>query len=332
MKPAFDISDPARLREVLFGFRISRTILTAYELDIFSHVAPDGTCSEVVSQKIRSDARATDRLMNALCAIGLLKKRNEKFFNTSFSAQYLSKKSPKYLYGLMHTANMWDTWSTMTVMVKTGNNQKDNVISRNDENWPDSFIGAMHERAILQSKLVLDKLDLTDVRHFFDIGGGSGAYAMEFVKRSPEHKATVFDLPGIIPITKKYVKKEGLTKQFRFICGDYNKNSLGNSYDLVFLSAIIHINSPSQNQMLLKKCFRALNPGGTIIIQDHIMDKDRTSPFDGAMFALNMLVSTESGDTYTESEISAWLKNAGFAGIHRIETFKNAMMVAKKSV
>ena len=226
----------------------------------------------------------------------------------------------------MHTANMWDTWSTMTEMVRTGKTQRDKVKSRKTDSFSEAFIGAMHERAMLQAKGVLDKLKLKGIRHFLDIGGGSGVYAMDFVKRNPENKATIFDLPDIITITKKYVKKEGLTSRFSFICGDYNKDAFGKGYDISFLSAIIHINSPKQNQKLVKKCFDALNPGGMIVIQDHVMDEDRTSPYGGALFAMNMLVATECGDTYTESEIRGWMQDAGLHDI-RLLTAESGMQV-----
>jgi len=330
MKPAYTINDPVQLREILFGFRISRVILTAFELDIFTYITPDGSGSDTVAGKIRTDVRATDRVMNALCAIGLLEKKKSKFYNTKFSSRYLSKESPDYLLGLMHTANMWDTWSTMTEMVRTGKTQKEKVKSRSSEIWYEAFIGAMHERAVHQAKNVLDKLDLQEIRHFLDIGGGSGVYAMDFVKRAPGNTATVFDLPDIIPITKKYVKKEGLTGRFNYICGDYNKAAFGSGYDMAFLSAIVHINSHEQNRKLVKKCFDALNPGGMIVIQDHIMDEDRTSPYTGALFALNMLVATECGDTYTEKEIRGWLKDSGFVKIQRFETINNAIISGRK--
>ncbi|MCK9612790.1 MAG: methyltransferase [Bacteroidales bacterium] len=330
MKPAFNINKPEQLREIISAFRISRIILTAYELDIFSHIATQGSESQEICQKIKTDARATDRIMNALCAIGLLQKRKQKFYNTPFSSEYLSRSSSNYLKGLMHSVSMWDTWSTMTEMIRTGKSQRKKVKSRKNTNWSEAFIGAMHERAHKQAKALLDKLNLTEVRYFLDIGGGSGVYAMEFVKRNNKNKATIFDLPDIIPITKKYVKLEGLEKRISFICGDYNKNGFGSGYDMAFLSAIIHINSPAQNHKLIKKCYNALNRGGQIVIQDHVMDEDRTSPFGGALFAMNMLVSTEHGDTYTEREISDWLKNEGFSGVKRTETFNNAMITAMK--
>ena len=153
-----------------------------------------------------------------------------------------------------------------------------------------------------------------------DVGGGSGAYAMAFVRRRKQIIAAVFDLPNVILITKRYIKKEGLLSKVKFITGDYNTDDLGSDYDLIFLSAIIHSNSFEQNRILIQKCAHALRDNGKIVVQDFIMDEARINPPFGAFFALNMLVATDSGDTYTESEVRAWLKEAGFTNIKRKDT------------
>ena len=87
-------------------------------------------------------------------------------------------------------------------------------------------------------------------------------------------------------------------------------------HEYVFMDS----NSYDQNQALIRRATMALNPGGQIVVQDFIMDEDRTSPVFGALFSLNMLVATESGDTYTESEVRSWMEEAGLSGIHRKET------------
>jgi hypothetical protein len=331
MKPSLPtIDSPLAFREILYSFQVSRIILSAYELDIFSHIGTNGITSEVIANSIKTNPRATDRLLNALCVIGLLKKSKSQFYNPEFSEKYLSRKSPYYLRGFHHTINMWNTWTTLTEVVRTGKTQRGLLTSSKSDNWVEAFIGAMHERASLQAKDLIDKLPLENIHHMLDIGGGSGVYAMEFVKKHPANTATVFDLPDIIPITKNYVEKENLTKYFGFLEGDYNSDSLGKGYDFTFLSAIVHINSPDENRLLIKKCFNALNPGGLIAIQDQLMREDRTEPYAGALFAINMLVATEHGDTYTEDEIRNWMLDAGFLEIIRIETFNNAMLVGRK--
>ena len=152
-----------------------------------------------------------------------------------------------------------------------------------------------------------------------DIGGGSGAYSMEFITLKPDIEATIFDLPNVVPITKQFIDKEGFSDQIRICSGDYTVDELPGGFDMVFLSAIIHSNSLEVNQDLIKKCFKSLNSNGKIIIQDWIMNNDRTQPTSGAIFAINMLVGTDAGDCFTDQEVTDMLLAAGFENISRIE-------------
>jgi SAM-dependent methyltransferase len=118
-------------------------------------------------------------------------------------------------------------------------------------------------------------------------------------------------------LTREYVEREGLSQSVATVPGDYLNDGLGKDFDIVFLSAIIHSNSPSENAELMMKCARALRPGGRVVVQDFIMDEERLTPSPGAIFAINMLVGTESGDTYTEAEVSGWMTAAGLSGVSR---------------
>jgi 2-polyprenyl-3-methyl-5-hydroxy-6-metoxy-1,4-benzoquinol methylase len=190
----------------------------------------------------------------------------------------------------------------------------------------------MHWRGSLQAASVVSRLDLSGVSRVLDVGGGSGAYAMAFVQAREGIEAVVFDLPGVIPHTEAYIEEVGLSDKVKTSTGDYLEDDLGGGFDLVFLSAVIHSNSAEENQSLLRKVAGALEPNGQIVISDFIMDEDRTSPAIGTLFSLNMLVATESGDTYTESEVGGWLERAAFYGIKRIGTdFGTSLMVARKA-
>jgi SAM-dependent methyltransferase len=252
-------------------------------------------------------------------SLGFLKKQNKVFFNTSESFAFLSKKSPDYLGGLMHSNHLWNTWSNLTQVVKTGIPAHPAEINERGEGWLFPFINAMHDRAKKQAPEQLANIDLTGIKSVLDIGGGSGAYSMEFVSRKPEITATVFDLPNVVPITKEFLEKEGFSHKINIHAGDYTTDKLPAGFDLAFLSAIIHSNSLEVNKDLVKKCFNSLNRNGRIIIQDWIMNKDRTLPLSGAVFAINMLVGTESGDCFTEQEVTEMLNAAGFKNISRTE-------------
>jgi hypothetical protein len=154
---------------------------------------------------------------------------------------------------------------------------------------------------------------------------------MEFVSKKPEIGATVFDLPNVIPITKVFLEKEGFSERIKTHAGDYTTDDLPQGFDMVFLSAIIHSNSLEINRDLIKKCFNSLTKNGKIIIQDWIMNNERTKPLSGAVFAINMLVGTEAGDCFTEQEVTEMLTAAGFKNISRNE-FETGLsqMIAQK--
>jgi ubiquinone/menaquinone biosynthesis C-methylase UbiE len=287
--------------------------------------------SEEVSKIINADSRATDRLMNALCGMGLLRKVKGKFYNTDLASKYLVEGKPDFMGGLFHTNHLWNTWSYLTASVKKGSSFAGEQNKEEKEDWVEAFIAAMHYRGVKQAKIISMMFDISNTKKMLDVGGGSAAFSMEFVKRNPSMKAVVLDLPHVIPLTKTYVENEGLTENFDFIEGNYLTTSFSNGYDLILLSAIVHINNFDQNKMLVKKCADALNNSGILIINDYVMNEERTEPYAGALFSLNMLSGTSSGDTFTEGEMKEWLNEAGFTKIERKKTsFASDLLIGIK--
>ena len=311
--------NPNTIREFVASFQKSRILLSGFELDIFTNVDESGTTNKQIANNLHLDEHACERLMNALVSLGFLEKQNQLFFNTADSFAFLSKKSSDYLGGLMHSNHLWNTWSNLTQVVKTGISAHPAEINERGEEWLFPFINAMHDRAKKQAPQQLANIDLSEIKTIIDIGGGSGAYSIEFVSKNPEIEATVFDLPNVIPITKIFLEKEGFSDIIKTHAGDYTADKLPKGFDFAFLSAIIHSNSLEVNQNLVKKCFDSLNKNGKIVIQDWIMNNDRTQPVSGAIFAINMLVETESGDCFTGQEITEMLNAAGFNNISRTE-------------
>jgi 16S rRNA G966 N2-methylase RsmD len=311
--------NPNSIKEIASSFQKSRILLTGFELDIFTNLDENGTTNKKIATDLHLNEHACERLMNALVSMGFLTKQDNLFLNTPESFAYLSKKSPDYMGGLMHSNHLWYTWSNLTLVVKTGKSANPSGFNTRGDEWLFSFISAMHERAKKQAPLQVANIDLSGIKTVLDIGGGSGAFSMEFVSRKPEIEATVFDLPNVVPITKKFIEKEGFSNRIKTHTGDYTRDALPKGFDLVFLSAIIHSNSLEMNQELIIKCYNSLNVNGKIVIQDWIMNNERTQPTPGAVFAINMLVGTEAGDCFTENEVTEMLTSAGFKNISKIE-------------
>jgi SAM-dependent methyltransferase len=150
------------------------------------------------------------------------------------------------------------------------------------------------------------------------VGGGSGAYSTAFARANPTLRAEVFDLATVVPIATKHIAEAGLGDRVGTRVGNLRMDALGSGYDLVLLSAICHMLDPNENRDLIRRAFQALVPGGRIVIQDHVMNADKTSPRAGALFAVNMLVGTAGGSTYSEDDYAQWLREAGCGQVRRI--------------
>ncbi len=333
-RPTSSPGDPPSLesiREWIYAFRESRILLTAYELSVFTALGDEARTSREVSASVGTHERATDRLMNALCAMGLLEKREDRFSNSPLAARYLVDGKPEYMAGLMHSVHLWDNWSILTNAVRTGKPAARPEINDRGQEWFAAFIAAMHERASKQADDIVALLDLEGVSRVLDVGGGSGVYAMAFVRAHEAVRATVFDLPNVILLAQRYIEAEGLSDRIETVIGDYTTDDLGSGFDLVFLSAIVHSNSFDANRELIRKCSDSLNPQGQVVVQDFIISEDRTSPPGAALFSLNMLVSTQAGDTYTESEMRTWMEDTGLSDIIRQDTgFGTTQIIGRK--
>lgn len=307
------------IMEMARAFQKSRILLTAYELEVFTVLGDGEKTSREVAMAIEADHRGTDRLLNALCALKILKKSGDTFKNTPAGAQFLVKGKTGYQAGLTHTAHLWNSWDTLTEAVRNGGLVGQRPVEHRDDAWFVGFIASMHGRAVKEAPELVGRLDLAGVSRVLDVGGGSGAFSMAMVRAGETIRATVFDLPKVVTLARGYIEQAGLGDRIDTVAGDYNTDELPRGYDLVFLSAIIHSNSPQQNRALFMKIADALNPRGRIVVSDFIMDEDRTSPAFGAIFALNMIVNTPGGDTYTESEVASWMAAAGMSLVRRDE-------------
>ncbi|MFH1516011.1 MAG: methyltransferase [bacterium] len=320
-------STPEQIMELTGAFMRSRIFLTSYELGVFDVIGKSKMSSDAVSDSIGADKRATNRLLNSLVAMGILKKQDDEFSIQKSISGFLIEGEPEYMGMLGHYLRLWETWSNLTDSVKAGTSVSNSEVNDWGEKNLKAFIKAMHWRAKNTASELVSHIDLDGVSKMLDVGGGSGVYSMAFIQAKDDLTSKVFDLPNVIPLTKKYVSDAGLSDRIGVLVGDYNVDDFESGFDLALLSAIIHANSPEQNIELIQKCADALNPGGQIVISDFIMDEDRTTPGFGAIFSLNMLVATDGGDTYTEDEVKNWFEKAGITSVSRKDTRSGATLL-----
>ncbi|OEU64311.1 MAG: hypothetical protein BA867_11760 [Desulfobacterales bacterium S5133MH16] len=176
----------------------------------------------------------------------------------------------------------------------------------------------MFNIAMSMAPSLADTIDLSGRNHLLDLGGGPGTYAIHYCLKNPRLKATVYDLPTTRPFAKKTIERFGLTDRIDFIDGNYVKEEIEGTYDVAWLSHILHGEDQKDCQRIIEKTVSALEPGGMIIVHDFILNNAMDGPLFPALFSLNMFLGTSGGQSYSEKQITGMLAKAGVKEIRRL--------------
>ena len=316
------IKQAQEIRKLSGGFQSSRVLITANNYRVFNFLEKELT-SRVLANKIKTDQRATEILLDALTGMGLLNKKNSKYKNTPIASRLLVS-GKKYYQGdiISHLEMIMDRWAGLDKILKTG---KPSVSPRNHT----AFIMGMHNLSVLKAGEIIKGIGLENAHKVLDLGGGPGTYAIEMAKKGLD--VSLFDLPKTMKIAKKVAKQSGLGKSsIKFMGGDFIQDDIGKDYDLILISQILHMFSEKVNIALLRKCKKALSKNGKVVIHEFMINEDRTSPVHSSLFAINMLVNTSDGRTYSPVEISKWFRKAGFKKIIKKPVADGVLVSAEK--
>jgi ubiquinone/menaquinone biosynthesis C-methylase UbiE len=301
------------------GYQAVCVLSAAADLSVFDVLASKTLTAPEIAGELRSDLRATTALLDALAAMQLLDKAGERYNLAAGCEELLTETRPQsVLPMLLHQGNCMRRWVQLARVVQTGVPAERAPSIRGLEADQASFIGAMHVVSGPVAEDVVRDVGPQSFRHLLDIGGGSGTWTIAWLRTAPNARATIFDLPDVIPMAGERLTREKLVGRVSLVPGDFYAQELPEGADFAWLSAIAHQNSRMQNLELFAKIHRALQPGGTLMIRDIVMDETRTQPISGAFFAINMLVATPAGGTYSLGEYREDLEATGFGDVRQV--------------
>ena len=304
------------------GHAEARIIQTAVSLDIFEAIGSAPKDARTIANRLQLEPVATELLLNALTALNIVEKRGEAFSLMDAAKQYLLRGSPQYVGGMIKFEDLsWQSWAKLPEAIRTGKSVRSANMYQDDPSETEIFINAMDSlvKARGDAEAVINALDWQDIGALLDIGSGPATYPIALCRKFSNLRAAIFDLPGTLKITERYVREARMTERITLISGDYRKDPIPGRYDSIFLSNIIHGEGFEQNQDLISKLSRSLKPRGRIVVKDHILDESRASPAVGAIFSLLMLLTTDGGRCYSFGEIKSWMQQAGLSQIQQIE-------------
>lgn len=317
---------PGNLLELSGYFWKTATLHAAVKLDVFSVIGDLQLSDKEIAVRTGTDTGAMERLLDALAAMELIYKDKTLYSNTDAARKFLSKSSSEYIgHMIMHHHYLVDLWQRLDESVKTGAPARKwpstSETTHVDDSEREAFLMGMFNNASLTAPNLVKQVDLGPRRKLLDMGGGPGTYAIYFCKQYPDLNATVFDLPATRPFAEKIISTFDMADRINFEEGSYLERGqdLPGMYDVIWMSHILHGEGDEDCRQMIEKAYRAMEPGGMIIIHELILDETKTKPLFPALFSLNMLLATEDGRSYTESELSGMLEKAGFKNINRLE-------------
>lgn len=314
-----------RLQELGFAYAPPLIISAAVSNKVFDALQNGAKTVEQVSKQTGASVRGLRAIMDALVGLELLKKdRKGKYSLTPESEAFLISNKPGTVAGFFSSIlpQLNSRWLRLSDAVRDGRP----VVAVNEETEGTEFFSQLVENIIPMSyggaQKLADHLKVSktkDQLRVLDLAAGSGIWGIALAEKSPRVRVAAVDWAGMIPTTKQITRKFGVSDRFEFIGGDLLEANFGNGYDIATLGHILHSEGEQRSRQLLKKTFGALKPGGTIAIAEWLVNDRRTEPTHSLMFAVQMVVNTERGDTFSFNEIKSWLEDAGFKQVRKLE-------------
>jgi len=327
--------DAAKLMGFMAGYQPAMVLATAMDLELFDQLAAGSCSAEELAHRVGLDPRATRIVLDALAGQGLLEKSEGNYTVPAALIPLLASGEPGSMRAMArHHAAMMRRWATLPRVTRGEEAPPIPCPSvRGEEADHEAFIEAMDNISRRTAPGLLAALDVPPFDCLLDVGGASGTWTIEWLRKQPGARAILFDLPPVIPMARERLTAEGILDRVELIEGDYLKDALPGGADLAWVSAIVHQQGREENRALFRRVFDALAPGGRILVRDIVLDPNRASPPYGALFAINMLVSTGSGDCFTFEELQHDLYSAGFAEIARLHADEgmNSVLSARKA-
>jgi len=309
------------LREMARGYRRAQILLSCVELGVFDALAGRHATAAEVATAVKADGRGIELLLNAAAALGLLEKRASRFSNTALTETCLASGGEgSMVRSLRLESAFYRCWGHLAEAVRTDQVPEENHRDEQPDDWAHNFVYALYDMVRPVAPSIAEALTLPEDRplHVLDVGGGHGGYSLALARRYPLLTATVFEMPRVVPVARKIIAQAGLADRVSVQAGDFQREELGRGYDVALVLGVLNGEPPEGRSALICKVFAALNPGGQIVLRDFVLDPDRASPPEAALFALQVLLATDVGGLDTSVDWAGWLVAAGFTPPHTI--------------
>lgn len=309
--------DPGPIMRLSTAYWESQVLLTANRMGVFEALKQGPKTLETLSNELSTKLEPTRLFLNACVALGLLERSDAEYKNSAMSQVFLVAGTPAFMgNAIRYSDNLYATWGQLEQALHSGiPPMAPETYTGRDAEKTRHFVYGMHNRALGIGRMLVDLVDLTGRTQLLDVGGGPGTYASLFAQRYPQLRARVLDLPGVVEVAREIVASMGVADRVEFIAGDYGHTTYPQGNDVALISGVFHRENPADCQRLIARAAEALVPGGMLVLSDVFADAGGTAPAFATLFGINMMLTAPQGCVHADSDVAAWLADAGFQEI-----------------
>jgi 3-hydroxy-5-methyl-1-naphthoate 3-O-methyltransferase len=317
--PQTDPVDVYRVRDGIYGADMLLTAIV--HLDLFSWLANNPATREEVCRAFETTERPTDVMLTLFAAMKLLEERDGTFHLTMTAREHLVNTSPWFLGPYYESLKNRPVALDLLKVLRTGKpanwgsqkDEKDWHKAMETEEFAAQFTAAMDCRGVYLAQAVAKAIDLTERRRVLDIAGGSGIYACSLVTQHPALSATVLEKPPVDRIAARAIADRGCSERVNVVAADMLRDPLPEDADVHLYSNVLHDWDEPVVRQLIVKSFKALPPGGLLVIHDAFLNAAKNGPLHVAEYSVLLMHSSE-GRCYSTRELEQYLTDAGFRG------------------
>jgi O-methyltransferase domain/Dimerisation domain len=312
---------PEHIMQVGLGFWASKTLLSAIEMEVFTELAKGPEDLETLRGRLGLHPRSARDFLDALTALGFLRRVDGKYENTPETDVFLDRNKPSYIGGILEMANqrLYRFWGNLTEGLRTGQPQsevKEGGIPLFEGLYADpgrlkGFLKAMSGISRGANLAIAANFPWKDYKTLVDVGTAQGDTVVQITKAHSHLSGIGFDLPEVGPIFEDYVLENGVADRVKFAPGSFFNDPIPKA-DVVTMGHILHDWGLHDKKMLIGKAYEALPRGGAFVVYEALIDDDRSKNVLGLLMSLNMLIETPAGFDYTGADCQGWMKEAGF--------------------
>ncbi|MFP5229721.1 MAG: methyltransferase [Acidobacteriota bacterium] len=316
---------PERIMQMAWGYVPPLVLEAAIRHHVFDVLDSGPKDIWEVQQATGASARGLTAIMDALVGLNFLSKDEQnRFALTPESSTFLVSTKPTFFGGMIKhcSEQLIPRWLHLNEVVATGKPVTPVNEEKSGGEFFHEFVLDIFPMSYAPARALAAHMNYDSAGHpvrVLDLAAGSGVWGIAQAQSSPRVQVTAVDWPEVIDVTKKTAARFGLADRFSFLSGDLLDVDFGSDHNVATLGHILHSEGEARSRKLLAKTFAALASGGTIAVQEFLVNKERTGPINGLFFAVNMLVNTQEGNTWSFEEIGAWLEEAGFTDARLFE-------------